>query len=39
MARDLMDDIYYISRGGKIPVRWTAPEVKREIVVTQRWRM
>ena len=27
MARDLMDDIYYISRGGKIPVRWTAPEV------------
>ena len=27
MARDLMDDTYYKSRGGKIPVKWTAPEV------------
>ena len=22
-----MDDSYYISHGGKIPVKWTAPEV------------
>ena len=28
MARDLMDDTYYKSSGGKIPVKWTAPEVK-----------
>ena len=29
MARDLMDDSYYMSatKGGKIPVKWTAPEV------------
>ncbi len=27
MARDLMDDTYYTSKGGKIPVKWTAPEV------------
>ena len=26
MARDLADEEYYISRGGKIPVKWTAPE-------------
>ena len=29
MARDLMDDTYYKSSGGKIPVKWTAPEVKK----------
>ena len=27
MARDLEDENYYISHGGKIPVKWTAPEV------------
>ena len=27
MARDLMDDTYYTSSGGKIPLKWTAPEV------------
>ena len=27
MARDLMDDSYYRSSGGQIPVKWTAPEV------------
>ena len=27
MSRDLDDDTYYISQGGKIPVKWTAPEV------------
>ena len=27
MARDVSDDTYYMSTGGKIPVVWTAPEV------------
>ena len=28
MARDLMDDTYYTAtRGAKIPIKWTAPEV------------
>ena len=27
MARDLMDENYYISGGGMIPIKWTAPEV------------
>ena len=27
LARDLVDEDYYISCGGKIPVKWTAPEV------------
>ena len=27
MARDVTDDIYYVASGGKIPVKWTAPEV------------
>ena len=26
MARDLVDNSYYKSHGGQIPVRWTAPE-------------
>ena len=26
MSRDLADDNYYVSHGGKIPVKWTAPE-------------
>ena len=26
MSRDLDDENYYISHGGKIPVKWTAPE-------------
>ena len=26
MSRDLVDETYYISQGGKIPVKWTAPE-------------
>ena len=29
MARDVTDDIYYITKGGKIPVKWTAPEVNK----------
>ena len=27
MSRDLDDANYYVSQGGKIPVKWTAPEV------------
>ena len=23
-----MDENYYVSRGGKVPVKWTAPEVR-----------
>ncbi len=26
MARDLESGDYYISHGGKVPVKWTAPE-------------
>ncbi|XP_065899838.1 uncharacterized protein [Dysidea avara] len=26
MARDVSDDTYYVSTGGKIPLKWTAPE-------------
>ena len=26
MSRDLLNDDYYVSHGGKIPVKWTAPE-------------
>ena len=31
MARDVTDDTYHVSTGGKIPVRWTAPEVDMNI--------
>ena len=27
MARDLEDSEYYVSNGGMIPLKWTAPEV------------
>ena len=27
MSRDIMNKTYYISSGGQIPVKWTAPEV------------
>ena len=26
MSRELADTDYYVSRGGVVPVRWTAPE-------------
>ena len=26
MSRDLDESNYYVTRGGKVPVRWTAPE-------------
>ena len=27
MSRDILEERHYISQGGKIPVKWTAPEV------------
>ena len=33
MSRDLMDESYYVSHGGMIPVKWTAPEVMLNINV------
>ena len=27
MSRDLADTNYYVSHGGMIPIKWTAPEV------------
>ena len=27
MARDVADDTYYFTSGGKVPLKWTAPEV------------
>ena len=32
MSRDLQEN-YYVSHGGKIPVKWTAPEVKKNDIV------
>ena len=26
LSRDVTDGIYYVSQGGKVPVKWTAPE-------------
>ena len=26
LSRDLQNENYYVSRGGRIPVKWTAPE-------------
>ena len=31
LARDLMDDTYYTSKGGQVPVKWTAPEVSQQL--------
>ena len=28
MSRDLMYESYYVSHGGLIPIKWTAPEVR-----------
>ena len=32
MSRDLADENYYVSHGGMIPVKWTAPEVVEAIL-------
>ena len=31
MARDLVDDTYYTSKGGQVPIKWTAPEVSQQL--------
>ena len=28
LSRDITDDTYYTATSGKIPVKWTAPEVR-----------
>ena len=33
MARDVADDNYYVTTGGKIPIKWTAPEVVKLIYI------
>ena len=40
MSRDLEDESYYVSQGGKIPVKWTAPEAihyKRYSTASDVW--
>ncbi len=37
MARDLVDENYYISNGGMIPVKWTAPEASWEYFISGIW--
>jgi len=32
MSRNLLDEAYYITSGGKIPVKWTAPEVIAHLI-------
>ena len=36
MSRDLMDESYYVSHGGMIPVKWTAPEVSVVIAIAKK---
>lgn len=40
MSRDLQDTDYYVSSGGKIPLKWTAPEAihyKRYSTASDVW--
>jgi ephrin-B len=30
MSRNLEDENYYFSQGGKIPIKWTAPEAMQD---------
>ncbi len=41
MSRELMDESYYVSHGGKIPVKWTAPEVSvcKENITAQKYNL
>ena len=32
MSCDLIDESYYVTSGGKVPVKWTAPEVGKKSV-------
>ena len=33
MSRDLDKNSYYVSHGGLIPIKWTAPEVRNSILI------
>jgi hypothetical protein len=33
MSRTVVEDIY-VSQGGKVPVKWTAPEVNKKIILS-----
>ena len=33
MARDVTDNNFYVASGGKVPAKWTAPEVRTYILV------
>ena len=44
MSRGLEEETYYMSKGGKIPIKWTAPEVstrhpklRNNICITQNY--
>ena len=40
MSRDLADENYYVSHGGMIPVKWTAPEAihyKKYSIASDVW--
>ena len=40
MSRDLADENYYVSRGGMVPIKWTAPEAilyKKYSVASDVW--
>ena len=32
MARDLEENNYYVSHGGKVPAKWTSPEASRHCI-------
>ena len=39
MSRDLEENNYYVSQGGLIPIKWTAPEVRTSLFqgCTEQW--
>jgi hypothetical protein len=37
LARESADNNYYVSKGGALPVRWTAPEVSRIEKKKKEW--
>ena len=40
MSRDLEENSYYVSQGGLIPIKWTAPEVRISLFqgCTEQWK-
>ena len=33
MSRDLEENAYYVSQGGLVPIKWTAPEVLWHLIL------